>query len=84
MLREVSQTDSEQSESDFDLEYIAGPNFRYKCNGRGMCERESDGAWGGDLSFEVLKHGGLHLVVTEVVPVSGGVDKRRVFVLFSI
>ena len=33
---------------------------------------ELDGASGGNQSFEVLKCGGLHLVITEVVPVSGG------------
>ena len=37
---------------------------------------ELDGAWGGDQSFEVLKSGGLQLVVTEVVPVGGGADKK--------
>ena len=39
-----------------------------------------DGDWGGDLSFEVLKLGGLHLVITdstEVVPVSGGADREK-------
>ena len=35
---------------------------------------ELDGDFGGDPSSEVLRRGGLHLVVTEVVPV----------VLFSI
>ena len=45
---------------------------------------ESDGALGGNPSFEVLKHGGLHLVVSEVVPISGGADnKKRVLVLLS-
>ena len=38
---------------------------------------ELDGAWGGDQSFEVLKRGGLHLVVTKVVPVGRGADKRK-------
>jgi len=64
--------------------YVAGPNFRYKCDGRGVCACELDGALGGDLSFEVLKHGGLHLVVTEVVSLGGDADKKRVLVLFSI
>ena len=32
---------------------------------------------GGNQSFEVLKRGGLHLVITEVVPVSGGADKKQ-------
>ena len=39
---------------------------------------------GGDPLPEVLKSGGLHLVVTEVVPVGGGADKERVLVLFSV
>ena len=47
-----------------------------------MCEL--DGAWGGDLSFEVLKCGGLHLVVTEVVPVDGGANEKGVLVLLAI
>ena len=38
----------------------------------------SDGALGGDPSLEVLKHGGLQLVVTEVVPIGGGgADKHK-------
>ena len=37
---------------------------------------ELDGASGGNQSFEVLKWGGLHLVVTEVVPVSGSEDEK--------
>ena len=45
---------------------------------------KSNGALGGDPSLEVLKCGGLHLVVTEVVPVGGGADKKRVLVLFGI
>ena len=43
-----------------------------------MRARELDGAWGGDPSFEVLKRGGLHLVVTEVVPVDGNADEKGV------
>ena len=39
---------------------------------------ELDGAYGGDQSFEVLKCGGFHLVVIEVVPVSGIADKKVV------
>ena len=35
-----------------------------------------DGALGGNLSFEVLKCGDLHLVITEVVPVGGGTDQK--------
>ena len=38
---------------------------------------ELDGTRGGDQSFEVLKRGGLHLVVTEVVPVGDGADKKE-------
>ena len=60
--------------------YVTEPNFGCKCDGRGMHAHELDG----DLSFEVLKHGGLHLVITEVVPVSGGAEKNRVLVLFGI
>ena len=45
---------------------------------------ELDGAYGGDQSFEVLKCGGFHLVVIEVVPVSGGADKKGDLVLFGI
>jgi len=37
---------------------------------------ELDGASGDNQSFEVLKCGGLHLVITEVVPVGGGDDKK--------
>ena len=50
-----------------------------------MWARGLDGSWGGDPSFEVLKRGNLHLVVTEVVPVRGGADQhRKVLVLISI
>ena len=52
--------------------YVAGPNFRYKCDGRGVCASEVGGALGGDLSSQVLRHGGRHLVVTKVVPITGG------------
>ena len=45
---------------------------------------KSDGALGDDPLLEVLKSGGLHLVVIEVVPVGGGADKERVFMLFSV
>ena len=47
------------------------------------CVCELDGALGGDHSFEVLSHGGLYLVVTEVVPVASGVDKKRLLVMFG-
>ena len=63
--------------------YVTEPNFRHKCDRRGVHAHELDGAWGGNL-FEVLKRGGLHLVITEVVPVSGGADKNKVLVLFGI
>ena len=45
---------------------------------------KSDGALGGDPLPEVLKRGGFHLAVTEVVPVGGGADKERVLMLFSV
>ena len=45
------------------------------------CTRELDGVWSGDLSFEVLEHGSLHLVITDVVPVSGGAKKKKEFFL---
>jgi len=64
--------------------YIAGPNLRYKCDGRGVRMCKSDGALGDYPLLEVLKCGGLHLVVTEVVPVSGCVDKKRVLMLFIV
>ena len=38
---------------------------------------ELGGVLGGDPSYEVLKRGGLHLVVTEVVPSGGGADKKE-------
>ena len=38
---------------------------------------ELDGAFGGDLSSEVLKRGGFYLIVTEVVPIGGGADKKK-------
>ena len=50
---------------------------------------KSNGALGGDQSFEVLECGGLHLVVTEVVPVSGGADnnkkeRKKEFLCYSV
>ena len=46
-----------------------------------MCK--SDGALGGNPLLEILKCGGRHLVVTEVVPVDGGgTDKKRVLVVW--
>ena len=38
---------------------------------------ELDGAWGVNLLFEVFEYGGLHLVVTKVVPVGGGANKTK-------
>ena len=38
---------------------------------------ELDGALGGDPSSKILKRGGLHLVVTEVVPVGGSADNKQ-------
>ena len=38
--------------------YIAGPNFRYKCDGRRVRTCKSDGALDGEPSLEVLKCGG--------------------------
>ena len=52
---------------------------------RGVRAYKSDGALGDNPLLEVLKCGGLHLVVTEVAPIGGGWDnKKRVLVLFSI
>ena len=66
------------------IQYVAGPNFRYKCDGSGVRACELNGALCGDPSSEVPKRGGLHLVVSEVVPISGGADnKKRVLVLLS-
>ena len=45
---------------------IAGPNFQFRYQGEVHT----------GVSFEVLKCGGLHLDVTEVVPVGGGVDEK--------
>ena len=59
------------------IRYVVGPNFRYKCDGRGVRACDLDGDFGGDPSSEVLRRGGLHLVVTEVVPISGGADKKK-------
>ena len=48
---------------------IAEPNLWFRCDKRGVC------TWGGD-QFEVLKCGGLPLVITEVVTVGGDEDKK--------
>ena len=45
---------------------------------------KSDGALGDDPLLEVLKCGGLHLVVSEVVPTGGVADKERVLTLFIV
>ena len=45
---------------------------------------KSDGALSDGPSLEVLKSWGLHLVVTEVVPVGSGADKEMVLMLFSV
>ena len=63
--------------------YVAGPNFRYRCDGRGVRACKSDGALGDDPLLDVLKSGGFHLAVTDVVPVGGGAGKERVLMLFS-
>ena len=44
----------------------------------------SDGALGDDPLLEVLRCRGRHLVVTEVVPIGGGADTKRVLMLFSV
>ena len=59
------------------IRYVVGPNFRYKCDGRGVRACDLDGDFGGDPSSEVLRRGGLHLVVTEVVPVGDGADNNN-------
>ena len=41
---------------------------------------ECDDAWGVNQSFEVLRCGGFHLVITEVVPVGGGADQKVNFI----
>ena len=49
---------------------------QYRCDVRGVCACELDGSWGGSLLSEVLRHGGLQLVITEVVPVGDGVGGK--------
>ena len=44
---------------------------------REECTQESDGDWGGDKSFEVLRCRGYHLVVIHVIPVGGGVCEKK-------
>ena len=49
----------------------------------GVCACELDDACGGDQSFEVLKCGGqIHLIATQVVPVSRGADDFFFFFFF--
>ena len=47
---------------------------------KGECAQELDG----DQSFTVLRYGGLHLVMTEVVPISGDADKKVEFISIKI
>lgn len=61
------------------IAYMAGPNLQFRCDRRGVCT-ELDGACGGHQLFKVLKCGGHHLVVTEVIPVGGGENEK--FTLF--
>ena len=58
------------------IQYVARPNFRYKCDRRGVCSCQLSGAMGGNPSSEALKPGSLQLVITEVVPSSGKKKKR--------
>ena len=51
---------------------------------RGECALRLDGARGGNQSFEVPKCGGLHLVITEVVPVGGSEDKKADFISIKL
>ena len=59
------------------IQFVAGPNCRYLNASGGECTHELNPALGGSPSSEVFKRGGLHLVVTEVVPISGGADKKK-------
>lgn len=55
---------------------VAGPNFRFRRDERGVRTRVS---WclGWRSVFSILRHGGFHLVVvTEVAPVGGGADEK--------
>ena len=54
------------------IQFVAGPNCRYLNASGGECTPELNPALGGSPSSEVFRRGGLHLVVTEVVPISGG------------
>ena len=62
---------------------VAGPNCRYRCDGRVVGTYKSEGALGDDPSREVLvlKCGGLHLGVTELVRTK---KEKRVLVLFTV
>ena len=57
------------------LAYVGDLTFSLDVT-RGECALKLDGARGGNQSFEVLKCGGLHLVITQVVSVGGSVDKN--------
>ena len=59
-----------------DLDTIRRRTKLYLNASGGECTRELNPALGGSPSSEVFKRGGLHLVVTEVVPISGGADKK--------
>ena len=61
------------------IAYVAGPDLQFRCDRSGMCA-ELDGACGGHQSFQVLKIGGLHLVVTEVIPVGGDENEKVHFI----
>ena len=69
---------------DLDLHSITlqDPTLGTDATGGGRARQcELGGTRGGDQSFEVLKCGGLHLVLTEVVPVGSGVEEKGVLVL---
>ena len=56
------------------ISHITGPNFRFRyesVHGRMMVFA---------VAISCLKWGGFHLVITEVVPVGGGVDKKAEFI----
>ena len=61
------------------IAYFTGPNFWFRCDRRGVC------TWvrwclQWQSVVEVLKCGGLHLVITEVIPVGGSEDKKVDFI----
>ena len=65
------------------IAYVAGPNLQFRYDRRGMCA-ELDGACGGHQSFQVVKIGGLHLVVTEVIPVGGDENEKVLFISIKL